>query len=82
MSLKRKEGIGVYWSEEDRDNGPFMIRIGGTKDFVSKIGPRQVELVSGWSNRDSLHFKTLDEAIDAAEQVWNIEGFHVQVEVA
>ena len=82
MSLKRKEDVGVYWDEDDRGSGPFMIRIGGTSDFVSKIGSDEVELVPGWTNKASLRFETIDEAIEAAASVWDIEGFHSQVEVA
>jgi hypothetical protein len=78
---------GVTFYEDDRDSGPFMIRIGGTRDFVSKIvgvfaaWPNgYVEVVDGWENPASLKFKTLDEALIAADQVWNIEGFHTSVE--
>ena len=80
---------GITFYEEDRDCGPFMIRIGGTRDFVSKIvevfaawPDGYVEVVDGWENPESLKFETLDEALVAADQVWNIEGFHTSVERA
>jgi hypothetical protein len=65
-----------------------MIRIGGTSEFVSKITPvwgngwpdGDVETVEGWERTEALKFETMDEALVAAEQVWNIEGFHTSVE--
>ncbi len=78
---------GVTFYEDDRDNGPFMIRIGGTSEFVSKIvgvfekWPNgYIEVVKGWESSDSLKFETMDEALVAAEEVWNIEGFHTSIE--
>ena len=78
---------GVTFYEDDRGHGPFMIRIGGTRDFVSKIveifqaWPNgYVEVVEGWGNPNSLRFKTMNEALIAADQVWNIEGFHTSIE--
>lgn len=78
---------GVTFYEDDRGKGPFMIRIGGSRDFVSKIvevfqawPSGYVELVEGWENPDILKFSTMDEALVAADQVWNIEGFHTSIE--
>ena len=79
---------GVRYFEDDRENGPFMIRIGGTSEFVSDIDPDwkrswppgKVEVVKGWSNRKALKFNTMDAAIRAACKVWNIEGFHCEIE--
>lgn len=86
--MARFEDTGVTFHEEDRENGPFTIRIGGTNEFVSDIDPEwarswppgKVELVEGWENSDSLQFNTMDEAVAAAVQVWEIEGFHASVE--
>jgi len=79
---------GVTYFEEDRGKPPFRIRIGGTSDFVSMIDPTwrrawppgKVEVVEGWDNEHALDFQTLDEAIDAAVKVWDIEGFHTSIE--
>ncbi len=84
--LKKFEG--VYWHEEDREFGPFKLRIGGTRDFVSLIDPEdyrssppgRVELVEGWDNPRAILFDTIDQAKEAAAQVWSIEGFHTSVE--
>ena len=84
--LKKFEG--VYWHEEDREFGPFKLRIGGTRDFVSLIDPEdyrssppgRVELVEGWDNPRATLYKTMDDALEAASQVWEIEGFHASVE--
>lgn len=66
----------------------FVIRIGGTSDFVSKIDPNDprcyppgsVDIVSGWNNPQALRFATREEAEQAAKQVFEIEGFHNTVE--
>jgi|TARA_R110001583_G_C5489642_1_gene394640 hypothetical protein len=82
---------GVTFYEEDRDNGPFTIRISGTKEFVSNIRDgyysrwgspgKCVTLVEGWDNPATIIYKTMDEAIRAATQVWEIEGLHTSIEV-
>jgi hypothetical protein len=77
---------GVTFYEDDRGNGPFMIRIGGTKEFVSLISDghthrsRKIELCEGWRNSSALTFKTMEEALTAADKVWDIEGFHTSIE--
>ena len=79
---------GVTFFEEDRNTGPFKIRIGGTSEFVSEIDPDykrcwppgQVLVCEGWGNPKALTYPTLDEALHAADQVWNIEGFHTSIE--
>jgi hypothetical protein len=84
------KGTGVTYYEVDREKGPFTIRIGGTNEFVSDIDPHwkrawppgKVEVVKGWCNQKSLRFETLDEAIKAAVQVWDIEGYHTSIETA
>ena len=61
---------GVTFYEDDRGYGPFMIRIGGTSDFVSEIDPHyercsppgKVETTPGWRNPSALRFNTMDEA--------------------
>ena len=82
---------GVTYHEDDRDKGPFMIRIGGTNEFVSDIrtgyysrfgSPAQsVAFVEGWNNPEICLYQTMDEALKAADLVWEIEGFHTSVEV-
>jgi len=74
---------GVTFYEEDRGNGPFIIRIGGTSDFVSLVDPHWaggVEICEGWGNPKALMFGTMDEALKVADQVWDIEGFHTSIE--
>ncbi len=81
---------GVTFYEEDRECGPFMIRIGGTSEFVSSIQtgyysrwggpPEGVMIVEGWENPKILTFGTMDEALEAADKVWDIEGFHTSIE--
>jgi len=80
---------GVTFFEDDRDKGPFKIRIGGTSEFVSEIDPNwerswppgKVEVVKGRDNHKALIFNTIDDALSAADQVWNIEGFHISIEL-
>jgi hypothetical protein len=88
--MSRFKDTGVTFYEEDREKGPFIIRIGGTSEFVSEIDPDwkrasppgKVEVVEGWTNRKALKFYTMDAAIKAACQVWNIDGFHTSIEIA
>jgi hypothetical protein len=88
MSSYKDTGVTYY--EEDREKGPFTIRIGVTSDFVSDIDPHwkrawppgKVELVEGWGNRKAMVFNTMDAAIKAAVQVWDIEGIHTSIEIA
>jgi len=80
---------GVTFFEDDREKGPFTIRIGGTNEFVSDIDPDwkrswppgKVDVVEGWGNKRALRFNTMDEALKAADQVWDIEGFHTSIEL-
>ena len=79
---------GVTWFEDDRGNGPFKIRIGGTSDFVKEINPTckkswppgRVFICEGWDNPNALSFPTLEDALEAADQVWDIEGYHTSIE--
>ena len=81
---------GVTFYEDDRGNGPFVIRIGGTREFVSGIDkdcprswpPGHVDLCEGWDNPSSLRYDTMNEALTAADLVWNIEGYHTSIERA
>ena len=80
--------VGVYWSEDDREGGPFALRLGGTNEFVSKINPDDsrcfppgsIETVKGWGNPKALCFNTLNDALKAGEQAWNADGCHISVE--
>ncbi len=80
---------GVTFWEQDKDKGPFRIRIGGTNDFVSLIDPNykynwppgRVLTCEGWNNDNAMLFNTLEEAVAAADRVWAIEGFHTSIEV-
>ena len=86
--MSRFQDTGVTFYEDDREKGPFIIRIGGTNEFVSDIDPNwkrawppgKVEMVGGWDNPRALKFGTMDAAIEAAVQVWDIEGFHTSIE--
>ena len=86
MSTSLHPGVTFY--EDDRSGGPFMIRIGGTSDFVSDIDPDwkrcwppgKVDVCNGWDNPDALKFETMDDALAAADHVWNIEGYHTSIE--
>jgi hypothetical protein len=79
---------GVTWHEEDRDGGPFMVRVGGTSEFVSNIDPDDerssppgnVEIVEGWDNPLALKYVSMEAAKDAGASVWEIEGFHTSIE--
>ena len=86
--MLNNEYVGVYWSEEDRGSNTFMLRLGGTNEFVSKISPNDtkcfppgsIETVKGWCNLNALRFDTLDEALEAGAQAWDAEGCHINIE--
>ena len=74
---------GVTFYEDDREKGPFKIRIGGTSEFISEIDNHWaggVKICEGWENTSALLFKTMDAALKAADVVWDIEGFHTTIE--
>lgn len=81
---------GVTYYNEQRGQGPFMIRISGTRKFVASIqdnyysrwgSPREgITLVEGWNNSKTMIFETMDEALKAANKVCNIEGCHTSIE--
>ena len=82
---------GVTFYEDDRGKGPFMIRLGGTNEFVSDIrtgyysrfgSPAQsVTLVEGWDNPAIRLYQTMEAALEAVDLVWEIEGIHTSIEV-
>lgn len=86
--MSRFRDTGVTFYEDDRGGGPFKIRIGGTSEFVSNVDPNwerawppgKVDVVIGWENPLALTYETMDSAIKAAVQVWDIEGFHTSIE--
>ena len=67
----------------------YKIRLGGTKEFVSKIDPTwarasppgKVDFVEGWDNPLALVYGTYEDAKTAADEVGDIEGFHTSVEL-
>ena len=67
----------------------YKIRLGGTKEFVSKIDPTwarasppgKVDFVEGWDNPLALVYETYEDAKTAANEVGEIEGFHTSVEL-
>ena len=75
---------GVTYHIDDKDLGPFTLRIGGTNEFVSFIEDNtaggEVDTVVGWNNKASLMFSTLEGALFAADQVWAIAGYHISIE--
>lgn len=66
----------------------YMLRMGGTNEFVSNIDPTDaccippgsVDTVVGWNNRKALHFDTLCDAKIAQVQVMDIEGCSTTIE--
>ena len=73
---------GVTYHIDDKDLGPFMLRVGGTSTFISFIDDYDgfVDTVAGWNNKKALMFSTLEAALNAADQVWTIEGFRTSIE--
>ena len=82
---------GVTFHEDDRGHGPFMIRVDGTNEFVANVQTgyysrwgspeRSVTLCEGCNNPAILSYQTMNDALKAANQVWEIEGFHTLIEI-
>ena len=78
----------VTFYEEDRNKGPFKIRISGTSDFVSKINthlsshhPEKIEVINNWENPKVLLYDNMQTAIQAASQVYITTGLHTSIEI-
>jgi hypothetical protein len=81
---------GVIYHDEDRGKGPFMLRQGGTSNFVTSIRTNyysrwgspgeEVIFAKGWSNPAALSYQTMDEAIKAASEAYRIEGSYISIE--
>ena len=88
MVVMKSTGLALYISTKIGVMMSYKIRLGGTRDYVSKIDPTwdrafppgKVDFVEGHNNPLALHFKTMDEAKTAADKVWNIEGFHTTID--
>jgi hypothetical protein len=81
---------GVIYHEKDREDGPFVLRQGGTNNFVTDIttdyysrwgSPGEaVAFEGGWNNPASLSYPTMARAIEAATEAYRIEGFYIFIE--
>ena len=60
----------------------YKLRLGGTKEFVSKIEPcdELVEFVEGWDNPSAIVFPTRTSANRAMDKIWEIDGFNIVIE--
>ena len=79
------EHEGITWHEEDRSSGPFRLRQGGSNDWVTKIDPDDPMCFppgsADFGDFDhALTYDTMDEALEAADVVWAVEGIHLSVE--
>jgi hypothetical protein len=88
IDMPNYRDYGIDYNDEDGIRGPFMIRIGGTSEFVTEINedyklawpPGLVETEPGWTNPKALKYETMEEALTAAMSVWEIEGCHTSIE--
>ena len=81
----------IFYNNEDRGKGPFILRQSGTSNFVSKVNigyygrfgtpGESACLVKGWDNPDIAIYSSLDLAIESANHVSRIEGIHISVEI-
>ena len=77
----------IIYYEEDRNHGPFIIRVSGAREFVSRI-----QTSRGIRHREGIHysedpneaiqFDDFDEAIEAAKEVYEQDGMHLSIEIA
>ena len=81
---------GVIYHKEDIGNGPFILRQSGTNNFVtnittnyySRFGNPAAHVVfgKGWDNPSLLVYRTMEDAIEAAIAVYEIEGTFISIE--
>ncbi len=81
---------GVTYQDGDRGKGPFLLRQGGTSNFVTNIRTNyysrwgspaeEVIFAKGWNNPVALSYQTMDEAIKAALEAYRIEGSYISIE--
>ena len=86
MQDEREQYVNYYEDEK----GPFMIRVSGSNDFVSKIktllqGGRIIHRIEfndcGWDNPEQvMSFDTLEEALKTCDKVFLVDGQHYSIE--
>ena len=95
MTINRsyESSEGVYYNLDDKDKGPFTLRISGTTKFIKEInltyygrfggpGSEEVHTCNGWENPEALSFETMHRAIEAAKHAHRIEGFYISIETS
>ena len=75
-----KKHIGVNWHEDQRDKGPFSIRIGGSNDFVTKIDPYDRTPAAGeTAGQGSGSGAEIDEGLPWNSDLESLESFEERV---
>tara|TARA_R100000664_G_C2746981_1_gene134589 strand:+ start:284 stop:541 length:258 start_codon:yes stop_codon:yes gene_type:complete len=78
----------IIYYEEDRNHGPFIIRVSGSREFVSRVDTRRTctifdgILVYSEDPNEALQFDDLDEAIEVAKEVFEQDDMHLSIEIA
>tara|TARA_R110000824_G_scaffold193224_3_gene375583 strand:- start:316 stop:576 length:261 start_codon:yes stop_codon:yes gene_type:complete len=80
MEAVQREEYVAHYDEGDDYQAPFIIRVSGTCEFVSEIHGRRIEFCEGWDNPGIVEFPTLEAALEAVDQVWELEPMHFSIE--
>jgi len=65
---------------DDKDSGPFTLRICGTSEYISTIMTDSITTTKGMDSNAALRFSTIEEALEVADQVWEIEERRISIE--
>lgn len=65
---------------DDKDSGPFLLRVCGTNDYISTIMTDSITTTKGMDSKAALMFSTIEEALEVADQVWEIEDRRISIE--
>ena len=72
--------MNIIYYEEDRNHGPFIIRVSGAREFVSRVDGRWMEYSK--DPNEAIQYGDFDTAIEAAKEVFKRDHMHLSIEIA
>ncbi len=72
--------MNIIYYEEDRGSGPFIIRVSGAREFVSRVDNRGIHYSEDCN--EAIQYDDFDEAIEAAKEVFDKDHMHLSIEIA
>jgi hypothetical protein len=70
----------IIYYEEDRNHGPFIIRVSGAREFVSRVDNRGIHYSE--DPNEAIKYDYFDEAIEAAKEVYEQDDMQLSIEIA